>query len=104
MSTTGLDNLLGSPIRLPGHFDAPVVLEGARPIGNSFECRVRLSDGTLEELVISHDEASALAASTVGLHSLKLVDGQDLQLVVESARIRLAYAHDSQFAVSLSGI
>jgi len=26
------------------------------------------------------------------------------QLLVESARIRLAYAHDRQFAVSLSGI
>ena len=33
-----------------------------------------------------------------------IVDPLDLQLLVESARIRLAYAHDRQFAVSLSGI
>jgi len=33
-----------------------------------------------------------------------LVNPHDLALLVESARIRLAYAHDRQFAVSLSGI
>ncbi|HPC95486.1 MAG TPA: DEAD/DEAH box helicase, partial [Sedimentisphaerales bacterium] len=33
-----------------------------------------------------------------------MVDPEDMQLLVESARIRLAYAHDRQFAVSLSGI
>src|SRR5205807_7584065 len=34
----------------------------------------------------------------------RVVDAIDLQLLVESARIRLAYVHDRQFAVSLSGI
>lgn len=33
-----------------------------------------------------------------------MVNPHDLALLVESARIRLAYAHDRQFAVSLSGI
>ncbi|MBM3334976.1 DEAD/DEAH box helicase, partial [Candidatus Sumerlaeota bacterium] len=31
-------------------------------------------------------------------------DAEKLRLLIESARIRLAYAHDQQFAVSLSGI
>ena len=31
-------------------------------------------------------------------------DAEKVRLLVESARIRLAYAHDRQFAVSLSGI
>jgi len=31
-------------------------------------------------------------------------DGEKLRLLVESARIRLAYTHDRQFAVSLSCI
>ena len=35
---------------------------------------------------------------------MTLVDPHHLRLLVESARIRLAYAHDQQFAVSLSGI
>ncbi|MBI3951045.1 MAG: DUF3883 domain-containing protein [Acidobacteria bacterium] len=36
--------------------------------------------------------------------SVRPVDAEKLRLLVESARIRLAYAHDRQFAVSLSGI
>jgi superfamily II DNA or RNA helicase len=36
--------------------------------------------------------------------SIKPVDADKLRLLVESSRIRLAYAHDRQFAVSLSGI
>ena len=36
--------------------------------------------------------------------SVKPVDAESLRLLVESARIRLAYTHDRHFAVSLSGI
>ena len=36
--------------------------------------------------------------------SIRPVDPERLRLLVESARIRLAYAHDRHFAVSLSGI
>jgi superfamily II DNA or RNA helicase len=104
MSDGGLTLPVGHSISLPGHFDAPVVLEEARQLGIGFECRVRLPDGTLEEVVISSDEAAALAAMNASPQTLKLVDPTDLQLLVESARIRLAYAHDRQFAVSLSGI
>ena len=42
---------------LPGHFDVPVVLEAARALGKGFECRVRLPDGTLDEAVLSAEEA-----------------------------------------------
>jgi SNF2 family DNA or RNA helicase len=85
---------VGHRISLPGHFDVPVVLEHARPLGadgsSGYECRVRLPDGRLDEAVISASE--------------RPVDAERLRLLVESARIRLAYAHDRQFAVSLSGI
>jgi hypothetical protein len=37
---------LGRRILLPGHFAEQVVLESVRPLGDGFECRVRLSDGT----------------------------------------------------------
>src|SRR6266446_2538281 len=33
---------VGQPVSLPGHFDVPVVLEAARPLGKGFECRIRL--------------------------------------------------------------
>src|SRR5262245_55878018 len=98
---------LGQHVRLPGHFDMPVLLEEARALGPDglagYECRVRLADGRLDEVVISASEVAAL----VGLErdsGLKPVDAEKLRLLVESARIRLAYAYDPQFAVSLSGI
>ncbi len=100
---------IGQQVLLPGHFDAPVVLEGARPLGqdgsSGYECRVRLADGTLEEAVISAAEAAGLGAPLAKEQAkTELVDPEKLRLLVESVRTRLAYAHDQQFAVSLSGI
>jgi len=95
----------GQWISLPGHFDRPVLLEDARPLGSGYEVRVRLQDGTLEEAVISEDEATRLAAlESAPRASSRPVDAEKIRLLVESTRIRLAYAHDRQFAVSLSGI
>jgi len=114
-----LTGRIGQRISLPGHFDVPVVLEDARPLGpacagsaagrsdasSGYECRVRLPDGSLEEAVISAAEAaSILGADQEVSESAKPVDADKLRLLVESSRIRLAYAHDRQFAVSLSGI
>jgi superfamily II DNA or RNA helicase len=95
---------VGQRVDLPGHFAEPVVLEAVRPLGDGCECRVRLIDGSLEEIVLSAEEASRLVTHEGPSEMIRLVDPGDLQLLVESARIRLAYAHDRQFAVSLSGI
>ena len=55
---------IGTRVSLAGHFDVPMVLEDARPLGangsTGFECRVRLPDGSLEEAVISPDEATEI--------------------------------------------
>jgi hypothetical protein len=52
-----LASRIGQRIRLPGHFDGPVVLEEARLLGSSeaagYECRVRLPDGSLEEAAVT---------------------------------------------------
>lgn len=102
---TDINLPIGARIQLPGHFDAPVVLEDARPLPNGYECRVRLADGTLEEAVISKEEAAALSlGERDGEAKIVPADAEKLRLLIESARIRLAYAHDRQFAVSLSGI
>jgi superfamily II DNA or RNA helicase len=95
---------LGQPVLMPGHFDVPVVIEAVRSLGSGYECRVRLPDGTLDEVVISAEEAESLAKLGGAPQTIRLVNSHDLALLVESARIRLAYAHDRQFAVSLSGI
>ena len=73
-------------------------------MGNSYECRVRLADGDLEETVLSQDEARALLGAPESTPSSEPADAEKLRLLVESARIRLAYAYDPHFAVSLSGI
>jgi hypothetical protein len=45
-------------------------LKAARPIGKGFECRVRLPDGTLDEAVLSAEEAAALAARPLKKHKM----------------------------------
>jgi superfamily II DNA or RNA helicase len=96
---------LGQRIALSGHFLEPVILESIRFIGSGYECRVRLLDGTPDEAILSLDEAAALVGQTITTQTtIRPADAEKLRLLVESARIRLAYAHDRQFAVSLSGI
>lgn len=109
MADNHLTGYIGQRITLPGHFDVPVILEDVRPLGSDgsagYECRVRLPDGTLDEAVISSEEAlSILRQAPEIAESTKPVDAEKLRLLIESNRIRLAYAHDHQFAVSLSGI
>ncbi len=96
---------IGRRIELPGHFAGPVVLESVRPLGDGFECRVRLSDGTPDEAILSRDEAAVVFGQQAEAPtSVKPADAESIRLLVESARIRLAYTHDRHFAVSLSGI
>lgn len=97
---------IGQKVRLPGHFDQPVTLEGVRPLGKGFECRVRLADGSLDETVISEEEAQTLIGETGVTETASIIpaDADQVRLLIESTRIRLAYTHDPHFAVSLSGI
>lgn len=96
---------IGHRITLPGHFPEPVVLESVRPIGAGYECRVRLADGTPDETILPREEAETLLGHRAEASTTVLpADAEKVRLLVESARIRLAYAHDRHFAVSLSGI
>jgi superfamily II DNA or RNA helicase len=96
--------LIGQQVILAGHFDVPVNLEDIRAIGSGYECRVRLPDGTPDEVILSCEELNALLADRPSSDKINSVNPEKLQLLIESTRIRLAYAHDKQFAVSLSGI
>ncbi len=105
MGTEPIALPIGQQVRLPGHFDVPVVLQAVRPLGKGYECRVRLPDGTPDEAIISAEEAATLAGAVpITDPKTRPVNADHLRLLVESARIRLAYAHDPHFAVSLSGI
>lgn len=82
-----------------------MTIEAARWLGSSVELRVRLGTGELDEAVLSDGDLERLVGSTLAeTPQAAPVDADRLRLLVESARIRLAYAYDRQFAVSLSGI
>ena len=90
---------------MPGHFPDPVTLESVRPIGTGFECRARLGDGSPGETILSVEEADEIFGRVSEVPTkIDVIDAEKLRLLIESARVRLAYAHDPQFAVSLSGI
>ena len=102
---TSLGHLVGLRVTLPGHFAEPVIVEDARPLGSGAELRVRLANGELDEAVLSDEDLAPLLASGPQEQAASApADAEKLRLLVESTRIRLAYAYDRQFAVSLSGI
>ena len=96
---------IGHKIQIPGHFAGPVTLESVRALGHGYECRVRLADGSPDEAILSHDEAETVLGHQLQAPAVIVpANPERLRLLIESARIRLAYAHDRHFAVSLSGI
>ncbi|HUV91290.1 MAG TPA: helicase-related protein [Anaerolineae bacterium] len=97
--------LAGRRVYLPGHFAEPVQIEAVRPLGTGFELRVRRASGQLEETVLSAEEIQGLLGAGLQASTAPpLADPHHLRLLIESARIRLAYAYDPHFAVSISGI
>jgi SNF2 family DNA or RNA helicase len=95
---------IGQKINLSGHFNEPVILEAVREIFGGYELQVRLLDGSLDEAILSPEEAATISDEVETTTKAELADAEKIRLLIESARIRLAYAHDSQFAVSISGI
>jgi len=90
-------------VELRGHFPAPVRIEVAELIGDDlYLVRVRTMAGVPDETTLTGAElASALDQAPAVVST---VAARDLFRWVESHRIRLAFAHDPCFAVSLSGI
>jgi hypothetical protein len=92
--TTDLAFPIGQRVTFAGHFNEPVVLEAVRPLGNGYECRVRLADGSPDDAILSLEEAAALAGQkSQATEQPRLADPEKIRLLVESARIRLAYTH-----------
>lgn len=69
---------IGKRISLPGHFAEPVLLESVRRLGAGCECRVRLTDGTLDERVLSPEETTSLDGQGSVRDGCRLVDPRRL--------------------------
>lgn len=105
MPSVQLQDLIGSHVALPGHFVDLVTVEHIRALGDGAELRVRLPNGELDETVLSANDLAHLQFGGADqVVAQAPADAEKVRLLVESTRIRLAYAYDHQFAVSLSGI
>ena len=97
-------DLIGKKVKLPTYFSDPVQIDGVKQLDSeTYKVRVRKQNGSLEEIILSQKEITDLQSS-ITVEKLEPVDSQDLSLLVETFRIRDAYAFDEFFAVSLSGI
>jgi hypothetical protein len=103
LDAAALEALIGRRITVEGHFVGPVTLDGVEDLGDAVSLRIRKADGTLAETTVAIDELAVGIVSAAD-DGTRLVDGAELFDVVESRRIELAYAHDPNFAVSLSGV
>ncbi len=101
MDGTSLDELIGRRLRLPGHFVGEVKLEGVRSLNGAVEIRVRTAAGVLDETILADEEVAAIEVLDEGPQP---VDASDFFDFIEAHRIELAYAHDPNFAVSMSGV
>ncbi|HLQ30970.1 MAG TPA: hypothetical protein VK140_17170, partial [Ktedonobacteraceae bacterium] len=94
-------------VRLP-EFSQPVYIEDAQNIDDLdlLSLAVRTRDGqTAQTIVSAADLAFALDQSATLLGTTQsLANPLDFFLLVEAARIRLAYSFDPFFAVSMSGV
>ena len=97
--------LIGKKIKIPGYFATTVTVEAIEPLSSAMLLRVRTSEGKLEEIVLTLEEVEKLLEEIPSESGEQIqVAGDELRLLIESNRIRLAYCYDPYFAVSLSGI
>jgi superfamily II DNA or RNA helicase len=90
-------------IRLPNLFSSTVVVEDVVIHDGTALLRVKRSDGGLEEVTLDESDLERALAQS-GAQEGDLASGVDLRYKLEAVRIRLAYAFDPYFAVSLSGV
>ncbi|HZS92984.1 MAG TPA: helicase-related protein [Chloroflexota bacterium] len=100
--------LVNRQIKLPKLFASPVYVDAATVENGLIYLRMRTHDGELIEIPVPEDDLTSAAESlndrSTTTVSSGLVPPRELFLLIESARIRLAFSFDPYFAVSLSGV
>src|SRR6266852_3370721 len=86
-------------------FSQPVYIEDAQVIDDLVSLSVRTRDGQTDQTIVPVAElAAAHEQATQHAATLTQANPFDFFLLVEAARIRLAYSFDPFFAVSMSGV
>lgn len=98
-----IEQLIGKRIPIPEQFTGVVTVQSAEVFDDVVLLTVQTQQGDLREATLALDEAQRLLQET-SQATAKPVDAQQFFLFVESARIKLAFAYDPHFAVSLSGV
>jgi superfamily II DNA or RNA helicase len=103
-----IPNLLSRAMRRQvslSEFSQPVYIEDAQAVDELVSLTVRTRDGqTIQTIVPAAELAAALEQATAQSTTGTLASPLDFFLLVEAARIRLAYSFDPFFAVSMSGV
>src|SRR2546425_7554508 len=104
-SQTLVSRALHRLVRLP-EFSQPVYIEEAQTIDDLVSLSVRTRDGQTDQTIVPAAELAAALeeASVQESAGQMLANPLDFFLLVEAARIRLAYSFDPFFAVSMSGV
>lgn len=97
------DIATGRRLLFRGLFTEPVLVEQVTQEDGLLFVRVRTADGRPDEITLEPDELQAALESAPTAQTTP-VDPTTFSLLVEAERIRLAYAFDPYFAVSLSGV
>src|SRR5205809_5707186 len=90
-------------VRLP-EYSQPVYIEDAQAIDDLISLTVRTRDGQTDQIIVPAAELAAALDLTSQQAGSELANPLDFFLLVEAARIRLAYSFDPFFAVSMSGV
>ena len=91
-------------VRLP-EYSQPVYIEDAQAIDELISLTVRTRDGQTEQIIVPAADLAVLLDQTLQQQGgSELANPLDFFLLVEAARIRLAYSFDPFFAVSMSGV
>jgi len=91
-------------VRLP-EYSQPVYIEDAQAIDDLISLSVRTRDGQTDQIIVPAVDLAALLDQTLQQQAgSELANPLDFFLLVEAARIRLAYSFDPFFAVSMSGV
>ncbi len=91
-------------VRLP-EYSQPVYIEDAQAIDDLISLSVRTRDGQTDQIIVPAVDLAALLDQPLQQQAgSELANPLDFFLLVEAARIRLAYSFDPFFAVSMSGV